>query len=408
MSGLPPASSPPAPLALDEAQARLLASVVPLSTEALPVATSRGRYLATNLAAQRTQPAADLSAMDGYAVLADDHGGPWQVVGESAAGHPYAGEVARGEAIRISTGALIPAGDCAVLLQENVARAGQRITLTGADGPTRRHIRRMGFDFTRGATLLEAGIPMTPARIALALSGGHGMAHFGRLPRLAIIDSGDELAADPAQILAHQIPASNGAMLAAMAAPFAPKVERIGPVADRLDALVAAFDAAGDVDVIVTSGGASVGDHDLVRPALEKWGAAIDFWRIAMKPGKPLMVARKGATTILGLPGNPVSSHVTAFLFVLPLLRRLAGAAQPLPRQVMLPLAGELRAVGNRTEFVRAVLANNGLVPLQEQDSSGQLALAMADVLIRREIGADPAQAGSMLPAYLLQNGGIA
>lgn len=408
MSGLPPASSPPAPLALDEAQARLLASVVPLSTEALPVATSRGRYLATSLAAQRTQPAADLSAMDGYAVLADDHGGPWQVVGESAAGHPYAGEVARGEAIRISTGALIPAGDCAVLLQENVAHAGQRITLTGTDGPTRRHIRRMGFDFTRGATLLEAGIPMTPARIALALSGGHGMAHFGRLPRLAIIDSGDELATDPAQILAHQIPASNGAMLAAMAAPFASKVERIGPVADRLDALVAAFDAAGDVDVIVTSGGASVGDHDLVRPALEKWGAAIDFWRIAMKPGKPLMVARKGATTILGLPGNPVSSHVTAFLFVLPLLRRLAGAAQPLPRQVMLPLAGELRAVGNRTEFVRAVLANNGLVPLQEQDSSGQLALAMADVLIRREIGADPAQAGSMLPAYLLQNGGIA
>lgn len=408
MIGTPPGKSHPPPLALDKAQARLLDSVIPLGTEALPVAASNGRYLATSLTAKRTQPAADLSAMDGYAVHADDLAGPWRVIGESAAGHPYQGDLASGQAIRISTGAHLPQGQCAVLLQENTARDGERLTLTSTDGPTPRHIRRKGFDFCLGAPLLDPGIRMTPARIALALSGGHGTASFGKLPRLAIIDSGDELAADPAQALAHQIPASNGAMLAAMAAPYASAVERIGPVADRLDALVAAFEAAGNAHVIVTSGGASVGDHDLVRPALEKWGAEIDFWRIAMKPGKPLMVARKGATVILGLPGNPVSSHVTAFLFLLPLLRQLAGAALPLPRLLTLPLAGELRPVDNRTEFVRAVLTDTGALPLQEQDSSGQLALATADVLIRREIGAGAALCGTLLPVYLLQNGGIA
>lgn len=398
----------PPPIDWQVALTRLLDGAVPLGSEMLPVADANGRYLAQDLPARRTQPAADLSAMDGYAMRADDLAGPWQVVGESAAGHPFAGEVQAGQAIRISTGALMPAGGGAVLLQENAARDGALLTLSSPDGPTPRHIRRRGFDFATGDLLLPKGTQMTPARIALALSSGHGEAQFGQRPRLAVLDSGDELAADPRAPLAHQIPASNGAMLAAMAAPFAAHVQRLGPVPDRLDALVTAFEQASDARVIVTSGGASVGDHDLLRPALERWGAKIDFWRIAIKPGKPLMVARKGETVILGLPGNPVSSHVTAFLFLLPLLRRLAGASAAQPRAMMLPLAADMPAVGNRTEFSRVRIGPDGVEPLTEQDSSALVALGAADALVRRDIGAAAAQVGELVPAYLLQNGGIA
>jgi molybdopterin molybdotransferase len=393
---------------LDEAQALLLGSVDPLPAEIVLLADASGRYLAEPLHARRSQPPADLSAMDGYAMRADDLAGPWRVTGESAAGHPFGGALRSGEAVRISTGAHMPKGPMAVLLQENVRRVGDMLSLVSADGPTTRHIRRHGFDFAEGDMLLPAGVRLNPARLALAITGGHARARVGTLPRVAIIDSGDELASNPEQVAGHQMPASNGAMLAAMAAPLAARVERIGPVPDRLDALVMAFEAAGPADVIVTSGGASVGDHDLIRPALEAWGATIDFWRIAMKPGKPLLVARKGGTVILGLPGNPVSSHVTAFLFLLPLLRRLAGASEPLPPSLVLPLSVVLPAVGNRTEFVRATLGNTGLAPVTEQDSSALVALSKAQVLIRREMHAPPAPAGTLLPVYLLENGGNA
>jgi molybdopterin molybdotransferase len=400
--GLPPL------VPLDEAQARLLAGVVALGAEPLALTQASGRWLAQDLVACRTQPAADLSAMDGYSVRADDLAGPWQVVGESAAGHPFARPLAAGQAIRISTGALIPPGECAVLLQENAARQGDRLALTNADGPTGRHVRRQGFDFAEGDTLLTAGTRLNPARIALALMGGTSGVLVHRQPRLAIIDSGDELAGDPAAALPHQIPASNGAMLAAMADPLTAQTIRLGPVPDRLDALVNAFEAAAPCEVIVTSGGASVGDHDLVRPALEKWGAEIDFWRIALRPGKPLLVARKGHCIILGLPGNPVSSHVTATLFLLPLLRALGGAADPLPRPVLLPLAAPLPSVGDRTEFVRARFDDAGIAPIEERDSSALRALSQADALIRREAGAGEAPVGTPVPVYWLENGGMA
>lgn len=396
------------PMDWQVALARLLDGTVPLGAEMAALAEASGRYLAADIHARRTQPAADLSAMDGYATQADDLAGPWRVVGESAAGHPYAGTLQPGEAIRISTGALMPAGGGAVLLQENALRDGDKLELTCPDGPTARHVRRKGFDFAEGAPLLAAGTQLTPAGIALALSAGHGQALVGKRPQVAVIDSGDELAADPQTAQPHQIPASNGAMLAAMAAPLCSKVVRIGPVRDSLDDLVRAFDCAGDAHVIVTSGGASVGDHDLLRPALEQWGATIDFWRIAIKPGKPLLVARKGSTVILGLPGNPVSSHVTAFLFLLPLLRHLGGAHAPQPRALMLPLGADMPAVGNRTEFSRVRIGANGVTPVTEQDSSALRALADADALVRREMGAAAAKCGDLMPVYLLQNGGIA
>ena len=398
--------TPPLPLA--EAQQRLLSAAEPLPAETIAVEQAVGRYLAEPLAAARTQPAADLSAMDGYAVRADDLAGPWKVVGESAAGHPFSGSLQPGEAIRISTGALMPPGDGAVLLQENATREGEALALNGEGEPTARHIRRTGFDFREGDALLEAGARIGPAQLALALAAGRGEVAVHRLPSLAILDSGDELAADPTACAPHQIPASNGAMLAAMAAPHAASVLRLGPVPDRMDAMLAALDKAADADVIVTSGGASVGDHDLVRPALEQWGAQIDFWRVAVRPGKPLLVARKGRQWIIGLPGNPVSSYVTAFLFLLPMLRRLGGAADPLPRPLTLRLGADMPEVGNRTEFIRARLAEGALVPVHEQDSSALAALARAEVLIERPAGAPAATAGSLVRGYWLENGGNA
>ena len=398
----------PPPLSVGQAQERLLSQIEPLPTETVPAARATGRYLAQPLAAARTQPAADLSAMDGYAMRADDVAGPWRVVGESAAGHPFDGQLRAGEAIRLSTGALMPARDAVVLLQENATRDGDRLALNGEGEPSARHIRRAGFDFRAGDEVLGAGVRVGSAQLALALAAGMSELQVRRLPSLVVLDSGDELAADPAACAPYQIPASNGAMLAAMAAPHASSIARLGPIPDRLEAMLAALDKVADTDVIVTSGGASVGDHDLVRPALEEWGATIDFWRVAMRPGKPLLVARKGRQWVLGLPGNPVSSYVTAFMFLLPLLRALGGARDPLPQSVKMRLTGGLGAVGERTEFIRARLDGNGLTPITEQDSSALAALAHADALIERPANASAAEPGALVRVYWLENGGMA
>jgi molybdopterin molybdotransferase len=394
---------PPLPLA--EAHKRLLGQVEPLIAETIPVHGALRRYLAAPLFAARTQPAADLSAMDGYAMRADDVSGPWQVVGESAAGHPYAVRLSRGQAIRISTGALMPPGEAVVLLQENAARDGDAVFLNGEGEPTARHVRRAGFDFEAGNQVLSSGTRVGPAQLALALAAGHAELPVHRLPSLAILDSGDELASDPAKCAPHQVPASNGAMIAAMAAPHVSSLQRLGPVPDRLDLILAALDQAADTDVIATSGGASVGDHDLVRPALEQWGAKIDFWRVAMRPGKPLLVARRGRQWVIGLPGNPISSYVTAFLFLLPLLRALGGASDPRPRHLLARLGTSLPPAGDRTEFVRARFDGDSLVPVAVQDSSALLALAVAEALVERPANAPAARAGDLVEAYWLENG---
>lgn len=397
------------PLPLEEAQARLLASAPSLPVEHVDVAGALGRYLAEPVRARRTQPVFDLSAMDGYAVAPGDLAGPWDVVGESAAGHPSEVPAAPGRAIRISTGAILPAGAGAVIVQEDLKREGDRLTLTGqAPSPEGKHIRRQGMDFTAGGEVLTPGVLIGPTQIALAIAAGHKHLGVRRLPRLAILDSGDELAADCENCPPHQIPASNGAMLAAMAQALPCRITRLGPVPDKLDALGQALEAAASADLIVTSGGASVGDHDLVRPALEAWGADIDFWRIAIKPGKPLLVARKGRQIVLGLPGNPVSSYVTAFLFLLPLLRALSGASAPLPVSLTARAGASLRAVGPRREFLRARWDGRTATPLAIQDSGALASLAAANVLIDRPVGAAAAEAGDEVPIYLLRSGGIA
>ena len=396
-------------LPLDEAQQRLLALAEPLEAEVVPTGESLGRYLAAPVKALRTQPAADLSAMDGYAVH-EPTSGFWRVVGESAAGRPYPERLKHGQAVRISTGALMPRGATGVLLQEDAVREQNHLAPIAGGEPSPRHIRRRGFDFAKGDAVLEAGTRIGPAQLALAIAAGHGAGalEVGCRPCVAVIDSGDELALDAAHWDDHKLPASNGAMIAAMAAPLVSSVERLGPVPDRMDALAEALSGAENADVIVTTGGASVGDHDLVRPALQAWGAEIDFWRVALRPGKPLLVARRGDQVVLGLPGNPVSSYVTAFLFLLPLLRRLAGASEPYPRALRLPLGADMPAVGQRVEFVRARLVDGAALPLGSQDSSALRTLAASDALIRREIGAPPAAAGELVPVYPLQNAGIA
>ncbi len=398
-----------APLPLEQAQARLLALAEPLPVEQVDVAGALGRYLSAPLIAARTQPPADLSAMDGYAMVSGDLSGPWQVIGESAAGHPYRGAMAQGQAVRISTGALLPDGAGAVIMQEDVLREGDRLALTGTPpSPEHKHIRRKAVDFSDGTVLLPVGTRIGPAHVALSLAAGHSHLGVRRKVRIAIIDSGDELAIDPRNCAPHQIPASNGAMLAALVSALPCEISRIGPVADDLDALAQALGQTAHADVIVTSGGASVGDHDLIRPALEAWGAKLDFWKVAIKPGKPLLVASKGRQIVLGLPGNPSSNHVTAFLFFLPLIRALAGSDKPLPRPVAAQLADKIAAGGDRREFLRGVWDGSAVTTDAIQDSGALAALARSNVLIERPAGAPEAGPGTNVRIYLLENGGNA
>lgn len=392
-------------LTLEEAQSRLLALAPQLGSESCAVEASLGRYLAAPVKASRTQPPADLSAMDGYAICGD---GPWALVGESRAGAPFDGALEPGQCVRISTGAHMPTGPDRVLIQENVA-VDEDIVRCRQDMPEAgKHVRPRGFDFEDGDQLLDAGTRLCPAQIALAMAGGHASLQVAKRPVIAILDSGDELCADPSQCGPHQIPASNGAMLAAMLAQQGCETRRIGPVGDDMDALAAALREVEAADILVTSGGASVGDHDLMRPALERWGARLDFWKVAIKPGKPLMVATRGKQVIVGLPGNPVSSYVTAFFFVLPLVRAAMGAAEILPRQITVSSGESLPAGGSRREFLRAHWDGRCASCVDSQDSSALAALASANCLIDRPAEAASVEAGEGVAAYLLENGGIA
>lgn len=400
-------------LSLKEAQDRLLALVRPLPLQHLDAENALGHYLAEPVLARRTQPAASLSAMDGYAVHSNDMTGPWQVIGESAAGHPFNGHFAIGEAVRISTGAILPQCAGAVILQEDVARSQSVITLTGeAPFPPDKHIRPKGMDFNDGDPVLTAGTLIGPGQLALALNAGHRHLAVRKAPRVLVMDSGDELAANPEDCAQHQIPASNGAMLAGMARSLPCVVRRIGPVPDSLDDLAEAFLQADEADVIVTSGGASVGDHDFIKPALEAWGATLSFWRVAIRPGKPILVATRmhegRHQIILGLPGNPVSSFVTAYLFMLPLLRSMAGGAKPLPVSFPARLQKALPANGSRQTFVRAVWDAGEVTPYPNQDSSALSSLATSNVLIDRAANAQFAEVGDTVNVYWIGNGGIA
>ena len=391
--------TPPRPplLPVAEAQARLFALAPRVEVETVPLRQAAGRWAAADISARRTQPAATLSAMDGYALRFDDLPGPWRVIGESAAGRPFAGTIGADEAVRIFTGAALPDGADTVLVQEEARREDDRLHLDG-EGPAYRgrNTRPKGLDFTEGDRLIAAGERLTPARIALAATAGHGALAVNRPIRVALLATGDELVPPGAPATGLELPESNTAMLAAVLADLPVELVELGIVADSLNALGRTF-ASLSADLLVTTGGASVGDHDLVRPALQAAGGTIDFWRTALRPGKPMMAGRLGKAIVLGLPGNPVSAFVTALLFVKPLIAAIAGACDPLPRPYAAPLGEAIAANGERTDYLRAELVDGRAYASTIQDSSMLLTLARAGCLIVRPPHAPAAAAGEIV-----------
>jgi molybdopterin molybdotransferase len=395
-----------------EALARVLADAEPLAQAPAPLAEAHGRVLASDLAALRTQPPSDVSAMDGYAVrTADVANVParLRLVGEVAAGHPFQGTVAAGEAARIFTGGVVPPGADTIVIQENTAREGDTVVVTAAAGKGK-HVRFAGLDFANGAVLLARGRRLTDRDLALAAAMNHPTVPVHRRPRLAVLATGDELVMPGATPGFGEIVYSNGYATMALARGEGCEVLDLGIVPDRLAETAAAVRRARDLgaDILVTSGGASVGDYDLVQKALAAEGLALSFWKVALRPGRPMMHGRLGAMHVLGLPGNPVSSYVCAVLFLIPLIRRLAGRGDVEPTPEPALLGCDLGANDERADYMRATLAAgpDGLpvaTPAALQDSSMLVPLASADCLLIRAPYAPAAKAGS--PCTILKLG---
>jgi molybdopterin molybdotransferase len=390
-------------LSVAEALERVLAHAAPLPTEEVPLADADGYVLAFPLKARRTQPPADVSAMDGYAARADDIAtlpARLKVIGEVAAGRPFDRAVGPGETARIFTGGVIPNGADTVVIQEFAKRDGDWVEVRKPTAKGR-HIRAQGLDFSVGAALLPAGHRLTARDLALAAAMNHPLVPVYRRPKVAIFATGDELVAPGTTPAPGQIVSSNSFALAALARAEGAEVADLGIVADRLDDTVAAVRRARafDADILVTTGGASVGDYDLVQQAFAAEGMELSFWKLALRPGRPLMHGRLGAMQVLGVPGNPVSAFVCGFLFLGPLIRRLAGRSDVALTTESALLGCDLPANDERADYLRANLAQGpqGMVasPFPVQDSSMITPLARADCLVIREPYEPAATAGS-------------
>lgn len=397
-------------LAFDDALSRVLDMVTPLGPETLPIGMQCvGRYLAEPAEARLTQPPFNASSMDGYAVRASESvgGAKLVVIGASQAGTGYDGVVAAGQCVRIFTGAPVPPETDAVIMQEEAVRDGDLVSFTEA-ARVGQNIRFVGQDFAEGKELLGVGQVLTPAAIALAAAAGNSTMTVHKKPKLAMLATGDELVLPGTALKPGQIVASNGYGLSGLFAPFCETVADLGIAKDQKEILTASLRAAleSDADVIITSGGASVGDHDLVQPALKDLGVDIDFWKIAMRPGKPLMFGKFGNKLIFGLPGNPVSAMLTATLLVVPALKALAGSGDPFNCMLRLPLAGALGANGVRRHFMRAHLvttdSGTSVLPVSQTDSAHLSSLATAQALIVHPENAAPLEVGDAVDVILL------
>jgi len=399
-------------LSVAEALGRILAGLRPLGSEQVAVSEALGRVLAEDVTARVTQPPAAVSAMDGYAVRAADVAvvlACFAMIGQVPAGSRFEGRIGLGETVRIFTGAQLPEGADTIVIQEDVDAAGASITVREG-APLGTYVRRAGLDFAAGERGLAKGRRLTARDVGLAAAMNWPWLRVTRRPRVAILATGDEVVMPGEPIAPSQIVSSNGLALAAVVAACGGEPLPLGIVADDREALAAMAEGARGADLLVTTGGASVGDHDLVRSALGDHGLELDFWQIAMRPGKPLLFGRLGSTPVLGLPGNPVSSLVCSTIFLKPALELMLGMAPAAAPRQSARLGSDLPVNDRRQDYLRARLARDaagGLVatPFPVQDSSMLSRLAWADCLVIRPPLAPPAQAGDEVEIIELGGG---
>jgi molybdopterin molybdotransferase len=389
-------------ISVAEARARIIAAMTLQPAESIALAGAFGRVLAQDAVALHDQPPFPVSAMDGYALRSGDNG-PRRVIGEAPAGHPFAGIVGPGEAVRIFTGGVVPQGADSVVIQENVRNDGGAIVFDTAPQPGR-HVRPRGIDFKAGAVLAGAGRRLNPRDLALLAAGDCAECRVRRKPCIAIAATGDELSRPGEKRKPGGIVASANLGLAALVAEWGAEPLDLGILPDRPEA-VASLGAV-TADLIVTIGGASVGEHDLIRSALGAKGLVLDFWKIAMRPGKPLLFGRLGETPLLGLPGNAVSALVTALLFLKPAIFAMLGLdAEPVMMRARLD--GAIPANDGRADYLRATRALRdgewfvAAAPLQ--DSAMLSTLARADCLIMRPPHAPAAPQGTLVEILSLE-----
>jgi molybdopterin molybdotransferase len=399
-------------ITVPEARSRILAAFKPLAAEQVALTAALGRVLAEDVTARVTQPPAAVSAMDGYAVRSADIAKVpvrLRVVGSIAAGHAYDGAVKNGEAARIFTGAALPSGADAVVIQEDTTAEGDHVQVR-ASVSAGRHVRAAGTDFNKGDTLLKAGRMLTARDIGIAAAMNAPWLRVARRPRVAILATGDEVVMPGDAIGPTQIVSSNSLSLSAFVTACGGAPIHLGIAPDNLDMLRTMARSAAGADLLVTSGGASVGEHDLVQKALGQAGMELDFWKIAMRPGKPVIFGRIGSTPVLGLPGNPVSALVCSTLFLRPAIEAMLGrtiSEAPMPTAL---LGRDLPENDSREDYLRAEISYDDAgrcvaTPFPKQDSSMLSLMARADCLIVRPIRAPAIKAGSTVPIVVLTGG---
>ena len=398
---------------LEEARRRILARLRPTAAEMVPLAAAWGRVTAATLPARLTQPPCDVSAMDGFCLRAADGvaGAALAVVGSAPAGHPWAGRLGAGEAVRIFTGSVLPDGADTVLLQEDATVADARLTLAETVQPGR-WVRQAGQDFARGDVLIPANKRLNARDIGLLAAANHPWVAVHRRPLVAVLATGDEIALPGEPIPPGGIVGSNSPALAALIRACGGEPVLLPVVPDDRAALATAATAARGMDMFVTTGGASVGEHDLVRAALADHGLEVDFWTVAMRPGKPLLHGRLGEVPMLGLPGNPVSSLICGIVFLLPAIARLSGLPGDPPPVVQAVLGAPLAANDRRADHLRATLTTRAdgmpvATAFPRQDAGMLRLLAQADALILRPPHAPPATAGATVPILRLDTLGL-
>jgi molybdopterin molybdotransferase len=400
-------------ISVEEARDRILADLQPTPAEIVALADAWSRVTAAPVTARLTQPPADVSAMDGYALRAADGtlGTVLHVIGAAPAGHPFEGTIAQGQAVRLFTGSVVPKGADAILLQVDATAAGTEVTVNEAV-TAGRHIRRAGQDFAAGDAVVPAGRRLTARDIGLAAAANHPWLAAHRRPRVAILATGDEIAMPGEPIPPGGIVSSNSHALAALVRAAGGEPVVLPVAADTREAVAAVADALHGMDLLVTTGGASVGDHDLVIESLKTRGLKLDFWQIAMRPGKPLLFGRLGPVPVLGLPGNPVSAMVCSILFLLPALSRLCGLPAAPPPTVRAIAGAALRANDHRADHLRATVRIDPegrivATPFPVQDSAMLRRLALADALILRAPNAPALPEGGEVTVIRLDSLGL-